>query len=88
MTLLQSGRIGLAGGVLGIVATLAIARVIGNAWYLVPGSHNGLLFGVTTSDPLTLVSAFLGIIAVALMAAAIPARRVGAVDPTSALRSE
>jgi putative ABC transport system permease protein len=87
-TLLQSGRIGLAGAVLGMLATLVIARVIGNAWYLVPGSHNGLLFEVSTTDPVTLGASFVGIIAVALAAAAIPARRVGAVDPVRALRSE
>ena len=87
-TLMQSGRIGLAGGLLGLVATLGIARVIGNAWYLVPGSHNGLLYDVSTTDPITLVSSFLGIIVVAMVAAAIPAKRVGAVDPVQALRSE
>ena len=87
-TLWQWGRLGVIGGMLGIAATLALARVIGNAWYLVPGSHNGLLYGVTTTDPAALSLSFAGIILVALAASAIPARRVGRVDPVRALRSE
>ena len=63
-------------------------RVIGNTWYLVPGSHNGLLYEVTTTDPAALSLSFAGIILVALAAAAVPARRVGRVDPVLALRSE
>jgi putative ABC transport system permease protein len=87
-TLWQWGRLGVIGGVLGIAATLALARVIGNAWYLVPGSHNGLLYEVTTTDPAALSLSFAAIILVALAAAAVPARRVGRVDPVLALRSE
>jgi len=46
------------------------------------------LFGVTTTDPAMLASAFGGIVFVALLAGAVPARRVGAVDPVRALRAE
>ena len=84
----QAGRLGLLGGSLGLVGMLLIARAIGNALYLVPGAHNGLLYGVTTTDPGTLAGAFLGVIVVALVAGAIPARRVARVDPVLALRSE
>jgi putative ABC transport system permease protein len=87
-TLWQWGRLGVVGGALGIAATLVLARVIGNTWYLVPGSHNGLLYEVTTTDPAALSLSFAGIILVALAAAAVPARRVGRVDPVLALRSE
>ena len=38
-------------------ATLVLARVIGNALYLVPGEHNGLLYGVTTTDPIAMAAA-------------------------------
>jgi ABC-type antimicrobial peptide transport system permease subunit len=70
------------------VATLAIARLMGDALYLVPGEHNGLLYGVSTTDPAMLASALAGIVLVALVAGAIPARRVGRVDPVLALRNE
>ena len=47
----RSLRVAGAGGLAGLVATLVLARIIGNALYLVPGEHNGLLYGVTTTDP-------------------------------------
>jgi len=87
-TLAQSGRIGLIGGALGIAGALAISRLIGDAWYLVPGKHNGLLYEVSTADPAVLIASFAGVIVVAVAAATMPARRVGAVDPVNALRSE
>jgi putative ABC transport system permease protein len=46
------------------------------------------LFGVSSSDPLTLGAAVLLIALVALVAAIIPARRASSVDPTTALRTE
>jgi putative ABC transport system permease protein len=87
-TLAQSGRIGLIGGALGITGVLVIARLLGDAWYLVPGKHNGLLYEVTTTDPIVLTASFAGVIVVAIAAATMPARRVGSVDPVTALRSE
>jgi putative ABC transport system permease protein len=87
-TLAQSGRIGLIGGALGIAGVLVIARLLGDAWYLVPGKHNGLLYHVTTTDPAVLTASFVGVIVVAVAAATMPARRVGSVDPVTALRSE
>jgi hypothetical protein len=47
----RAGRIAVVGGAVGLGVTLILARVIGNALYLVPRSHNGLLCGVTTTDP-------------------------------------
>jgi len=84
----QAARIGITGGAIGLALTLAIGRLLGNALYLVPGSHNGLLFGVTTTDPAILSSAFVGILVVAMLAGAVPARRVARVDPLEALRAE
>ena len=71
-----------------LLATVVLARVIGDALYLVPGSHTGVLYGVTTTDPPMLAVAFAGIIVVALLAAVAPARRISHLDPVRALRSE
>jgi ABC-type lipoprotein release transport system permease subunit len=74
--------------VLGLGAALLIARVLGNALYLVPGDHEGLLYGVATTDPVSLCSAACAILALALVASAVPARRATRVDPLTALRTE
>jgi predicted lysophospholipase L1 biosynthesis ABC-type transport system permease subunit len=84
----QTGRLAVVGASLGIVAAVATARVIGDALYLVPGSHNGLLYGVSTTDPVMLGMAFTGTIAIALVAGVIPARRVTRIDPVRALSSD
>ena len=84
----QSVRVATAGALAGLAATLVLARVIGNALYLVPGDHNGLLYGVTTTDPVALGSAVLALVAVASLAALGPARQATRVDPLAALRQE
>jgi predicted permease len=69
--------LGLAGigVVVGAVASWVLARTL-----------NGLLFGVTSSDPLTFVGMLVILTAVAAMAGYLPARRASRIDPMSALR--
>ena len=81
----QTARPALIGGAAGVVAVLVLAQIIGDALYLVPGSHNGVLFGVTTTDPATLAAAFVGLQLVTLIAAGVPARQVTRVDPMRTL---
>lgn len=81
-------RIALAGAAFGLALAFAIARLLGNALYLVPGEHGGLLYGVRSTDPLILGSAAVIAIAVALTAGFVPAREVVRIDPLVALRSE
>jgi len=87
-TLWQAGRLGAIGGGVGLAIALLAARWIGDALYLVPGSHNGLLYGTTTTDPIALTGAIAGIIALSVLAGAVPARRASRIDPVRALRAD
>lgn len=87
-TLWFSARLALAGGVIGLLAAVALARWIGDALYLVPGKHNGLLYNTSTSDPMALGGALAAILAMAVLAGAVPARRASRTNPVQALRAD
>jgi hypothetical protein len=67
----------LAGIGLGLVTTLALTQVL-----------SSLLFGVSPRDPQTFVAVGVVLVAVALGASLIPARRAAKVEPMVALRCE
>jgi len=77
MVLKQGTKLALAGVAIGIGAAFGLTRLM-----------KGLLFGVTTYDPLTFASVATLLILVALLACYIPARRAMLVDPLVALRYE
>jgi len=77
LVLAEGARIAALGVVIGIVASLAITRLIST-----------LLFGISATDPLTFVAVAVLLSAVALFASYIPARRATRVDPLVALRYE
>jgi putative ABC transport system permease protein len=66
-----------AGSVLGLVAVLAMGRLM-----------ESLIYGIQPYDPFTLVAAALGVLGLALTACWIPARRAASVDPLSVLTSD
>jgi len=70
-------RLAGAGILVGAVGALALTRLI-----------SGLLFGVSSFDPITFgaMAALLG--AITVVACLVPARRATQVDPSSALRNE
>jgi putative ABC transport system permease protein len=88
MALGHALRIAAVGATAGLAVTLALAKVLGNALYLVPQVHNGLLFGVSTSDPMVLGGAVVLLFVVTLLASAFPARRIAWIDPVTSLRQE
>jgi putative ABC transport system permease protein len=77
LILAQAMRPVAAGAALGVVAALTASRVIASQ-----------LFNVSRTDPLTIGAVVAALVAVALAASAVPARRAAAVDPTRALQSE
>jgi putative ABC transport system permease protein len=77
MVLGQGLRTILAGIVIGVAAALALTRTV-----------QSLLFHVTATDPLTFAAVILVLIATALLAGYIPARRAAKVDPMVALRDQ
>jgi putative ABC transport system permease protein len=81
-------RLGLAGTAVGLAAAIVLGRVLGSALYMTPGSHTGLLYGVSVSDPATFAAAGAIVAAISLAAGLIPARRATRVDPVVALRLE
>ncbi len=73
----QGLRLALAGMALGLLVALAVTR-----------SLEKLVHGVSTTDPLTFAGIALLLLAVALLACWLPARRAARVDPLVALRCE
>ncbi|HEV3139971.1 MAG TPA: hypothetical protein VGY57_05625, partial [Vicinamibacterales bacterium] len=65
------------GGLIGIAIALALAR-----------TFRALLFGIESIDPVSLTAGAAALAAVALAAAAGPARRASRVEPASALRAD
>ena len=73
----QVGRMTIVGGVVGVVAALALGRVA-----------RSLLFELDAHDPLTLAASAAVLVFVALGAGLIPAHRASRLDPMRALRYE
>lgn len=77
MILRESLTVAAAGLAIGIPAALAVARTL-----------RSMLYGLTAADPLALVVALATILAVAISAALLPARRAASIDPIQALHME
>jgi predicted permease len=77
LVLRQGVWVVLAGAALGLLVTIGISRQVAN-----------LLLGVSATDPLTFITATALLLAAALYACFVPARRAMKVDPMVALRYE
>jgi putative ABC transport system permease protein len=73
----QGVTLGLVGIALGVPAALGLSRFL-----------DSLVFGISTMDPVTFAAVPLLLLAVASLAAYVPARRATRVDPLQALRIE
>lgn len=73
----QGLKLTLLGLALGLIAAIAATRLVAS-----------LLYGVTATDPLTLIGGSMLMLMVAAFASWLPARRAAKVDPMAALRCE
>jgi ABC-type antimicrobial peptide transport system permease subunit len=77
MLVLQGGRVALTGVAVGVLTAIGVTRFL-----------ESLLFGVQPIDTFTFVGMASVMLAIALLACYVPARRASAVDPMQALRTE
>jgi len=77
MVVMHALGLAFAGAVIGIVASLGVARLL-----------QSMLYGIGASDPLTLAGVAALLLAVVLAACFLPARRATRIDPLVALRYE
>jgi predicted permease len=77
MVLVQSARLAVAGTLTGVALAFSLGRVV-----------KSLTYAVSVSDPAILGSVILLVLAAALLASYIPARRAARSDPMSTLRTE
>jgi len=75
MILSDGAMVAVAGIAAGTVAAIAMSRLLA-----------GLLYGITPTDPLSFALAGAGLLALTLLASAIPALRAARIDPVGALR--
>jgi len=77
LVLVSGAKLGAAGCVIGVVASLFATRLM-----------KSLLFEVNPIDPVVIVLAAIAIFALAIVASMVPARRAAAIEPMRALRME
>jgi putative ABC transport system permease protein len=76
MVLLSGLKLALLGCGLGVLGSLAVSRLV-----------SSFLFGVSATDPLVYAATILTMMAIAILASALPANRAASADPVESLRA-
>jgi ABC-type antimicrobial peptide transport system permease subunit len=76
LILISAAKLALLGCTLGVLGSLAVERIT-----------KSLLFEVSATDPLIYLAGVLIMMTTAILASALPARRVASLDPVVSLRS-
>jgi ABC-type antimicrobial peptide transport system permease subunit len=77
MVVKQSVQFALVGIVIGILAAIAITRIL-----------SSVLYGVSPTDPTTLIVVSVVMLLIAVLASYVPAQRAMSVNPVEALRAD
>jgi predicted permease len=77
MVLLQAMRLAVGGAVIGLAVALILARLM-----------SSMIYNVSPADPFTFVSVVTMVVAIALLACYLPARRAAKANPMVALRAD
>jgi ABC-type antimicrobial peptide transport system permease subunit len=77
LVLAQGARMAVIGITIGLAGAAGLTRLL-----------SALLFEVSPTDPITFAGIAAGLLAVALLACYLPARRAAGVDPVTALRHD
>ncbi|HET7622746.1 MAG TPA: ABC transporter permease [Gemmatimonadaceae bacterium] len=77
MVVRQELKVAIVGTIVGLAGAFAVTRLLAS-----------FLYGVSATDPFTYLSVALTLIAIAILASYVPARRATRVNPTTALRAE
>ena len=76
MVLLSGVQLAAIGCALGVLGSLAVSRLVG-----------AFLFGVSATDPVVYAATIVTMMAIAILASALPANRAAKADPVDALRA-
>jgi predicted permease len=88
LTLIRTCRLAVSGMACGIAAALILGELLRKALYLAPHEHEGMLYGISIYDPLSLSFSAALILLLAFLTGVVPAVRASSVDPCNALRHE
>jgi predicted permease len=77
MVLVQAVQLAVSGAIIGLVIALTLARVL-----------RSLIYNVSPADPLTFISVAIMVVAIAMLACYLPARRAAKASPMVALRAD
>jgi predicted permease len=77
MVLVQAAKLAVSGAIIGLTIALTLARVL-----------RSLIYNVSPADPMTFISVAILVIAIAMLACYLPARRAAKASPMIALRAD